>query len=87
MVVIRLARFGRTKRPKYRITVADSRKWRDGRYIEIIGQYIPNPNGKEKEVNLDMTKLNAWVQKGAQPTLRVRSLMKKVTAAAPAPAV
>ena len=77
MVVIRLNRLGATKKPKYRITVADSRKWRDGRYIEVIGQFIPNPSGQEKEVNLDLSKFNDWVKKGAQPTSRVRSLVKK----------
>lgn len=76
MVVIRLARFGTTNAPKYRVTVADQRFWRDGRYLEVIGSYIPNPSGKEKELELDLGKAKAWIAKGAQPTDRVRTLIR-----------
>lgn len=76
MVIIRLNRMGSKKRPKYRITVADSRRWRGGRFLEIIGHYNPNPRGQEKKVVLDLEKANAWIKQGAQPTDRVKSLIK-----------
>ena len=81
MVVIRLARLGAKKRPKYRVTVADSRYFRNGRFIEILGHYNPNPRGQEKEITLDLEKVKNWVGKGAQPTDRVKTLIKKAEAA------
>ena len=80
MVVIRLARLGAKKRPKYRVTVADSRYFRNGRFIEVVGHYNPNPRGQEKEVTLDLEKVKSWVSKGAQPTDRVKTLIKKAEA-------
>ncbi len=77
MVVIRLARLGAKKRPKYRVTVADSRYFRNGRFIEVVGHYNPNPRGQEKEITLDLEKVKSWVGKGAQPTDRVKTLIKK----------
>lgn len=77
MVVIRLARFGAKHEPRYRITVADSRRWLKGRYIEIIGSYDPKARGQAKELVLDMEKAKSWIQKGAQPTRTVLSLIKK----------
>lgn len=78
MVVIRLARFGSHKRPKYRITVADSRKYATGKFLEVIGSYNPTPRGVEPKLVLDMEKAQAWIAKGAQPSLRVQTLMKSV---------
>ena len=80
MVVIRLARLGAKKRPKYRVTVADSRFFRNGRFIEILGHYNPNPRGQEQEVTLDFEKVQSWVSKGAQPTDRVKKLIQKAQA-------
>jgi len=80
MVVIRLARLGAKKRPKYRVTVADSRFFRNGRFIEILGHYNPNPRGQEQEVTLDLEKVQSWVSKGAQPTDRVKRLIQKAEA-------
>ncbi len=82
MVVIRLARCGSKHRPKYRITVADQRKAATGRYIEVIGSYNPMARGKESSLVLDMEKAKNWIGKGAQPTKRVQSLMKKHEAGA-----
>ncbi len=82
MVVIRLARLGVKKRPKYRVTVADSRYFRNGRFIEVVGHYNPNPRGQEKEITLDLDKVKSWVEKGAQPTDRVKTLIKKMEASA-----
>jgi small subunit ribosomal protein S16 len=80
MVVIRLARLGAKKRPKYRVTVADSRFFRNGRFIEVLGHYNPNPRGQEQEITLDLDKVKEWVGKGAQPTDRVKTLIKKAEA-------
>ena len=82
MVVIRLARLGAKKRPKYRVTVADSRFFRNGRFIEVIGHYNPNPRGQEKEITLDLDAVKSWVEKGAQPSDRVKTLIKKAEAGA-----
>ena len=84
MVVIRLNRMGSKKRPKYRITVADSRYWRGGRFLEVIGNFNPHPRGQEQKLTLDMAKAEAWIAQGAQPTERVRSLIR-MHKAAPAP--
>ena len=81
MVVIRLARVGAIHSPKYRITVADSRKFVKSKYIEILGYYNPNPKGKDQKVVMDLAKANAWIAKGAQPSDRVRSVMKLAEAA------
>ena len=84
MVTIRLARFGAKKAPKYRVTVADSRRWRNGRFIEILGHYNPNPRGQEQELLLDLEKVESWVKKGAQPSDRVKTLIKKAQSTAQA---
>lgn len=77
MVVIRLARFGKKHSPRYRVTVADHRRWLNGKCIEVIGHYNPNPQGQEKGFEVDMEKVNAWIAKGAQPSDRVKSLLRK----------
>ncbi|MCB0411145.1 MAG: 30S ribosomal protein S16 [Bdellovibrionales bacterium] len=76
MVVIRLARFGSKHRPKYRVTVADSRKYVTGKFIEVIGYFNPSPRGKEQRLEIDMVKANDWISKGAQPSERVKSLLR-----------
>ena len=80
MVVIRLARFGSTHRPKYRVTVADQRRWLKGKFIEVIGHYNPSPSGQDQKLTLDLDKAKDWIQKGAQPTDRVKSLIKMAEA-------
>jgi len=72
---IRLRRTGRKKSPTYRIVVADSRSPRDGKFIEIIGQYMPRSG--DKAVNLLTERVNYWLDSGAQPTDTVRSLLRK----------
>lgn len=79
---IRLARYGAKKRPFYRIVVASSESPRDGRFLEIIGTYDPRQEPAQVTVKEDL--LNLWVQRGAQPTATVASLLKKWKAAAPA---
>ena len=75
MVRIRLRRTGRKKSPTYRIVVADSQSPRDGRFIEIIGQYAPRQG--EQAINLDVGRVNYWMDNGAQPSDTVRSLLRK----------
>ena len=75
MVRIRLRRTGRKKTPTYRIVVADSTSPRDGRFIEIIGQY--NPRQGETALNLKTDRANYWLDNGAQPSDTVRSLLRK----------
>ena len=75
MVKIRLNRMGAKRQPFYRIVVADSRSPRDGRFIEIVGNYDPTKN--PAIVNVDEEKIMAWIKNGAQPTDTVRSLLSK----------
>jgi small subunit ribosomal protein S16 len=74
-VSIRLRRAGSTRRPAYRVVVADSRAPRDGRFIEIIGHY--NPLTEPPTVVIDRAKAEAWIGKGAQPSNTVRRLMAR----------
>ena len=76
MVVIRLTRFGAKKKPYYRIVAVDREKPRESRYIELLGQY--NPLTSPAQIKIDMDKYNQWVQKGAQPSETVKSLVKKL---------
>ena len=73
-VRIRLTRIGSKKNPIYRVVVADSRSPRDGRFIEIIGRY--NPQTHPSTIELDETKVKAWLAKGAQPSDPVAKLIK-----------
>ena len=75
-VTIRLRRTGSTRRPSYRVVVADSRSPRDGRFIEIIGHY--NPLTKPPTVKIYRTKAQEWIAKGAQPSNTVKRLMQNV---------
>ena len=63
MVVIRLSRSGAKKNPYYFITVADSRKARDGAFIERLGFYNPSAKGKEEILRIDIEKIDEWVSK------------------------
>jgi small subunit ribosomal protein S16 len=72
-VKIRLMRVGKKKQPTYRVVVADGRKPRDGRFIEIIGQYAPRQEPSLVEINEDSAL--AWLRKGAQPTEQVQKLL------------
>ena len=74
-VKIRLNRMGAKKNPFYRIVVADSRAPRDGRFIEVLGNYDPSQN--PAVVNVDEEKFLDWMGKGAQPTDTVKNLFSK----------
>jgi small subunit ribosomal protein S16 len=72
-VHIRLRRAGTTKRPAYRVVVADSRSPRDGRFIEIIGHY--DPLTEPPTIHIEKDKATAWLKKGAQPSNTVKHLL------------
>ena len=73
MVKLRLTRMGATKAPFYRIVAMDSRKARDGKYIDQIGFY--NPVSEPKQIVIDADKAKEWLAKGAQPTDTVMGLL------------
>ena len=73
MVKIRLSRKGRKKLPFYRIVVIDSKKARDGKFIERVGHYDP----RSKELSLKRDRIEYWISKGAQPTNTVAKLIAK----------
>ncbi len=75
-VVIRMSRVGAKHEPKYRITVADSRKYVTGKHLEVLGYYNPTPRGKDQKLVVDMEKVQDWIKKGALPSDRVRSVLK-----------
>ena len=74
-VVIRMMRAGAKKRPFYRIVVADSRRQRDGRFVEILGYY--DPMAKSYAVKMDEDKVKGWIAQGAQPSTQAASLFRK----------
>jgi small subunit ribosomal protein S16 len=75
MVKIRLIRKGTTKRPAYRVVVADSRSPRDGRFIENIGRY--QPLADPSLIEIDEGRALHWLSKGAQPTEQVQVLLQR----------
>jgi small subunit ribosomal protein S16 len=75
MVRIRLRRVGRKNAPVYRLVVADSQSPRDGKFIEIIGQYAPRQ--KEGSLKIDADRANFWLDRGAQPSDTARSLLRR----------
>lgn len=73
-VVIRLMRAGAKKRPFYRVVAADSRRQRDGRFLEILGHYNPLTHPFELVVHRD--KVEKWIERGAQPSEQAASLFR-----------
>jgi small subunit ribosomal protein S16 len=73
-VKIRLMRLGKKKQPVYRVVVSDSRKARNGRYIESIGRY--EPRQEPSLIEIDNERAVAWLSEGAQPTERVQKLLE-----------
>lgn len=72
---IRLRRTGTTKRPAYRVVVADGRAPRDGRFVEAIGYYDPLTD--PPVIRIDTDKASAWLKKGALPSNTVRHLLAR----------
>jgi small subunit ribosomal protein S16 len=75
MTVVRLTRMGRKKKPFYRIVVTDSRKRRDGGWIEELGYY--NPMTEEKTLKYDEERLDYWMGVGAKLSDRVKKITGK----------
>lgn len=74
-VIIRLRRMGAKKKPVYRIVATDSRRPRDGIYLDNMGQY--DPNKAENQVTLDKDRVSHWLGQGAQVSDTVKSIFKK----------
>ncbi len=74
-VHLRLSRMGRHKRPFYRVVAVDSRKRRDGRCIEILGTHDPLKEPALTELKTE--RVLDWLQKGAQPSVTVRALLRR----------
>ena len=78
-VRIRLSRKGAKKHPFYRIVVADSRRSRDGKFIDQVGTYNPMLNKDNPErVKIDVEKAKEWISKGAQPSDRVKLFLSSM---------
>jgi len=73
MVRIRLAKYGRKNKPSYRIVVIDSKKKRDGKYLEKLGYY--NPTEDDRNVVFDKDRYEYWLKTGAQPSEAVNKLV------------
>ena len=76
MLTIRLTRMGAKKKPAYRIVVIEKAAARDGRYLEVLGLYNPNPATPLIQMNKD--RYQYWIDKGAQPSATVRSFVSKI---------
>ena len=75
-VKIRLSRRGKIHSPFYHLVVADERKPRDGRFLEIVGTY--DPSNKEKRVVAKKDRIEHWMKNGAKPTETVSKLLKSI---------
>ncbi|MCL4779519.1 MAG: 30S ribosomal protein S16 [Gammaproteobacteria bacterium] len=78
MVTIRLSRGGAKARPFYHIVVCDSRRARDGRYVERLGFFSPMATANEEKLRIDLARVEYWTGVGAQPSERVASLLKSI---------
>jgi small subunit ribosomal protein S16 len=72
---LRLTRMGSKKKPFYRIIAVNSETRRDGRALDYVGYY--NPMTQPEDIKIDQDKVKTWIERGAQPTDTVRSLLKK----------
>jgi small subunit ribosomal protein S16 len=72
---MRLTRIGSKKRPYYRIVVIDKRRARNGRFLEVLGQYNPIASPVQMEINSERAQY--WLSKGAQPSETVESILRK----------
>ncbi len=77
MVTLRLSRGGAKKLPFYHIHVTDSRKSRDGKYIERVGFFNPSARGAEERLRVDLERVDYWLGVGAQVSDRVAKLLKE----------
>ena len=72
--MIRLARTGAKKKPHYRVVVIEKSRARDGRFVEIVGNYSPRKN--PPEIVLKQERIEYWLSQGAQPSETVRSFLR-----------
>ena len=79
MLMIRLARTGVKKKPRYRVVIIDKARARDGRFVEIVGHY--NPQANPAQIELKSERIEYWLGKGAQPSATVRSFLRRKKAA------
>ncbi len=86
MVTIRLSRGGAKKRPFYHLVVTDQRNRRDGRYIERLGYFNPVAVDGKDRIRVDLPRVDYWIGQGAQPSDRVKGLLKGYRKQADAPA-
>ncbi len=84
MVTIRLSRGGAKGRPFYHLVVCDSRRARDGRYIERLGFFSPIATASEERLRVDVGRYEYWLGVGAQASDRVAALVKEFRQQAPA---
>lgn len=84
MVVLRLSRAGTHKAPFYHVVATDSRKPRDGRYIEDVGLY--DPTLTPERIELKSERIEHWLKAGARPSQTVAMLLKRARSAKPAAA-
>ena len=75
-VVIRMMRTGAKKRPSFRMVAADSRRQRDGRFLEILGHY--NPLSQPYELVIHKDRVETWLSRGAQPSEQAASLLRSL---------
>ncbi len=75
MIRIRMQRFGRTHRPFYRINAIDQRTRRNGRVLENLGFYNPMEKDADKQIELKVDAIKAWIAKGAQPSDTVMDML------------
>jgi len=73
-VKLRLTRVGKTKQPHYRIVAAESRRSRDGKFLEIVGNY--HPKSDPSALTVDNAKAIKWLSQGAIPSERVKKLLE-----------
>lgn len=74
-VKIRLARFGKTNQPSYRLVAIDEHKKRDGKSIEFLGTY--NPRAQTNKATINESRVAYWLSVGAKPSATVANLLKK----------
>jgi len=84
MLKIKLARFGKSNQPHYRIVVIEAKSKRDGQYDANLGHYAPTETAKT--LKIDVAAYTEWVKKGAQPTETVASLVERYKSGTPFPA-
>jgi small subunit ribosomal protein S16 len=80
VLAIRLARFGKKKRPFYRVVVIEKSRARDGRTLEVVGTY--DPLKKPAAIHLQTERIAHWMGQGAQPSDTVRSFLRSQKTAA-----